>query len=572
MAINTPGNIPFSNFSSNTITSNTTGDSAGSPPTGNAGGDLSGSYPNPTLPTVNSSPGTYGDGTHVASLTVNGKGLVTSASSVSITGASPTGSASGDLSASYPSPTVAKINGNTLGSTTPTSGNLLIGSSSSWETQSISGNVTVNSSGVTTIGATQVTNSMLAGSIDLTTKVTNVLPEANGGTHQSAYATGDILYSSASNALSKLAGNTTTTKKFLTQTGNGSISAAPGWNTISTSDVPNAALTKTDDTNVTLTLGGSPSTALLNAASLTLGWTGQLALAKGGLNANLTASNGGIFYSTSSAGAVLAGTATAHQMLLSGASGAPIWSTATMPLTAGASNTILKSDGTNFVSSTSTYSDSYTTSNLLYASGSNAVSGLATANNGTLVTNGSGVPSISATLPTAVQQNITKLGTLTSIVQNSAQPIFYAYVSSDIPNVTGDGTVYNIIFNTTLFDQNSNFNTSTGTFTAPVTGLYQFNYTIKIGNIGVAHNVFYSSVTVSGTSSGIYQLFDINPSLVRDTANKCALSGPVTIKMTANDTIVVKVAVNSGTKTITVVGSSPSGTGEQCSFSGFLIG
>lgn len=44
-----------------------------------------------------------------------------------------------------------------------------------------------------------------------------------------------------------------------------------------------AALTKTDDTNVTLTLGGSPTTALLNAASLTLGWTGQLSISRGGV-------------------------------------------------------------------------------------------------------------------------------------------------------------------------------------------------------------------------------------------------------------------------------------------------
>jgi hypothetical protein len=50
-----------------------------------------------------------------------------------------------------------------------------------------------------------------------------------------------------------------------------------------TSQIPTgAALTKTDDTNVTLTLGGSPSTALLNAASLTLGWAGQLAVGRGG--------------------------------------------------------------------------------------------------------------------------------------------------------------------------------------------------------------------------------------------------------------------------------------------------
>ena len=38
-----------------------------------------------------------------------------------------------------------------------------------------------------------------------------------------------------------------------------------------------SALTKTDDTNVTLTLGGTPSTALLQAVSLTLGWAGTLA-------------------------------------------------------------------------------------------------------------------------------------------------------------------------------------------------------------------------------------------------------------------------------------------------------
>ena len=47
-----------------------------------------------------------------------------------------------------------------------------------------------------------------------------------------------------------------------------------------TSDIPSVtphALTKTNDTNVTLTLGGSPSTALLQDVSLTLGWTGTLA-------------------------------------------------------------------------------------------------------------------------------------------------------------------------------------------------------------------------------------------------------------------------------------------------------
>lgn len=50
----------------------------------------------------------------------------------------------------------------------------------------------------------------------------------------------------------------------------------------SKSTVTPAALTKTDDTNVTLTLGGTPATALLQATSITAGWTGTLSIARGG--------------------------------------------------------------------------------------------------------------------------------------------------------------------------------------------------------------------------------------------------------------------------------------------------
>lgn len=115
--------------------------------------------------------------------------------------------------------------------------------------------------------------------------------------------------------------------------------------------ITGATLGKVDDTNVTLTLSGSPSNALVNAASITAGWTGQLAMARGGTAANLTASNGGIVYSTGSAMAILAGTATANQIPLSGSSAAPSWSTATYPgtaaagtvLTAGTANTITAS-------------------------------------------------------------------------------------------------------------------------------------------------------------------------------------------------------------------------------------
>jgi hypothetical protein len=64
-----------------------------------------------------------------------------------------------------------------------------------------------------------------------------------------------------------------------TQTGNAGKVLSTDGSTLSwtSSSVTSFALTKTDDTNVTLTLGGSPNTALLAATSLTLGWTGTLA-------------------------------------------------------------------------------------------------------------------------------------------------------------------------------------------------------------------------------------------------------------------------------------------------------
>ncbi len=70
------------------------------------------------------------------------------------------------------------------------------------------------------------------------TKLTGgtIAPTA-GGTGLTSYALGDVLYASATNVLARRAGNITTTKMFLTQTGNGSVSAAPAWGTIAPADL-----------------------------------------------------------------------------------------------------------------------------------------------------------------------------------------------------------------------------------------------------------------------------------------------------------------------------------------------
>lgn len=87
-------------------------------------------------------------------------------------------------------------------------------------------------------------------------------------------AQGDIIYRGSANWT--VLGPGTDGYQFTTH----GAAANPTWEAGST--VTPSALTKTNDTNVTLTLGGTPTTALLQATSLTLGWTGTLAASRGG--------------------------------------------------------------------------------------------------------------------------------------------------------------------------------------------------------------------------------------------------------------------------------------------------
>lgn len=143
---------------------------------------------------------------------------------------------------------------------------------------------------------------------------------------------------------------------------------------------------------------------------------------------------------------------------------------------------------------------------------------------------------------------INMAGTMT----NANQPIVYASVSADIPNFCGDGAFYIVPFNTATINVGNNYNTTTGVFTAPVTG----NYLISTA-------VVLTAMQLNGTDQSYVELklsdgplLYLNTLIPASATDHLSFNGCVIHRMNSGATVAVSInndkSGGSGAKTTTL--------------------
>lgn len=137
------------------------------------------------------------------------------------------------------------------------------------------------------------------------------------------------------------------------------------------------------------------------------------------------------------------------------------------------------------------------------------------------------------------------------------QPTFFAGLTN-VSNVTGDGTSYQLLWDQEIYDVGGNL--TTGVFTAPVTGKYLFTMAI------LGQQLIATMTTTTAISTSNRTIYSSNDGAF---IGNNQFHQSVICDMDAGDTCVILLIVSNGTKVVDIYGSGTSDP--RTNFSGQLI-
>lgn len=156
-----------------------------------------------------------------------------------------------------------------------------------------------------------------------------------------------------------------------------------------------------------------------------------------------------------------------------------------------------------------------------------------------------------------IEQNATSLKAsidqIAAYVQTSALASYFsAYKSSTTANVTGNNAIVDVVFDTTLVNQGNNYDSTTGRFTAPVNGFYEFSAGVTFSNIQSAN--LRGSIRGSTETRAFAKTFNPFGGITSD-GEYCA---EINFKqvMSAGQTCRIVVNIDSGSQVVGVVGTA----------------
>ena len=148
-------------------------------------------------------------------------------------------------------------------------------------------------------------------------------------------------------------------------------------------------------------------------------------------------------------------------------------------------------------------------------------------------------------------------------ITKALQPCFFAKKNSDTANVAVNSAVA-VVFDSEIFDQNNDFDTSNGTFTAPITGRYYLSASLYVG--GMPNDANYCLMEIVCSNRNHMDIFRSQAGDAEWTYHSFKMA--TLMDMDAGDTAKVNFYMPNGTQSVDITGNS---THSHTSFLGHLV-